>query len=318
MIASHSLIGASLYPGLSTQMLNCLGMCNYASGGNAQGYNISTHIIPYCTDLNSAMGTVIGQRADTELLYLNDNFTVAFQSTAPQAWIGLGGATTSSALWSLSCRIDLYLRPDGFYNSAPVSTMMSPINIPQNIQQTINIPVSDANNDIISCRWASGFAECGDACPPSSLPAGTILYPNCTMEITGTVLNAYYAITIMVRTLADEDAENNIVQEIVPITIPLHVVSASTCTLAPEIIGAPAALSCTSVQVGVIFTTTLIAKNNCPVTGSITEISTLSLSGISKSALTNSNSSIYYRTITWQPTLAQIGPQLLCAIAVDR
>ncbi|CAF1577021.1 unnamed protein product, partial [Didymodactylos carnosus] len=200
MITSHSLIdvsSSSYYTPLLTQTLSCTGTCNYGSGGNAQGYNKSTPVIPYCTDTNPVVGTNIGQRSDTELLYVNDDFTVAFTSTSPVSWISLVGLP-SYPTWSLSCNIDLNLRPDGYYNTAPVANMMSPLNIQNNVKKTITIPASDANTgDTLKCRWATGSTECGEACPPTSLPAGTVLYPNCTIQITGTVNNGYYALAVM-------------------------------------------------------------------------------------------------------------------------
>ncbi|CAF0842936.1 unnamed protein product [Didymodactylos carnosus] len=198
MITNHSNINYGTYSTIPTDTLTCISPCNTGSSGNARGYT-STHIIPQCTDTNPIMGTTISQRTDTKLLYVNDNFTVAYQSASPYAWLPLAGSTTASAQWSIASNIDLYLRPDGYYNSAPLATMMSPLNIPKNIQQIINIPVSDANDDDLRCRWASGSTECGDACPSASLiPANTVLYSNCTLMITGTLADAYYAIPVVV------------------------------------------------------------------------------------------------------------------------
>lgn len=57
-------------------------------------------------------------------------------------------------------------------NSAPVATVMSPINIPYNKTISITIPVGDADGDILRCRWSTksnGINECRDICPPNAL-----------------------------------------------------------------------------------------------------------------------------------------------------
>ncbi|CAF1215305.1 unnamed protein product, partial [Didymodactylos carnosus] len=267
MIVNEQAIDCTTYnsgyfSGLKTQTLNCIGTCSYVAGGNAQGYNKSTLIIPYCTDTNPIMGTNIGQRSDEELLYVNDDFNVAFQSTSPMSWIALA-LGPSNPVWSISCNIDLHLRPDGYYNTAPVATMMSPINIQKNVQETITIPVSDANDgDILKCRWASGTSECGDACPPSSLPTGTTL-TDCTITITGTVNNGYYAIAVMVEDYYNSSSTSPMSS--VPVQFLLKVVTPTTCATDPYTYGILPDLSCTPAQVSVPFNTTIYVKNNCPV-----------------------------------------------------
>ncbi|CAF1336500.1 unnamed protein product [Didymodactylos carnosus] len=280
MIVNHSLIDYNTYTSLPGQTLSCTGTCNFGTSGNARGYNNSTPIIPYCTDTNPKMGTVIGQRTDIETLYVNDDFTVAFTPTGSQAWIGLQGAS-ASAKWSISTEIDLHLRPDGYYNSAPMATMMSPINIPLNQLQVINIPVSDNNdNDILKCRIAVGSTECGDTCPPGSLPANAVVYPNCTITMTGTTNNYYYAVAIMVEDYYDNSSTTPM--SATPVQFLVHVVSASSCLTGPVVIGVPAELSCTPAQVGVPVVTQIVAINYCPSNTNITEISTLSIPGMGK------------------------------------
>ncbi|CAF2463360.1 unnamed protein product [Rotaria sp. Silwood2] len=64
---------------------------------------------------------------------------------------------------------------------------MSPIQIPVNQPTVITVPVADADGDPTRCRWSTssnGIDECGGVCPPSSLPSGAIIYPNCTIIIT--------------------------------------------------------------------------------------------------------------------------------------
>lgn len=103
-----------------------------------------------------------------------------------------------------------------------------------------------------------------------------------------------------------------------PVQFLVEVVNASTCTTPPEIIGTPAEQSCTPVAIGQTVTSQLIALNSCGPTVSISDISTLSFSGVVQSNITKLNSTIYYKSFTWTPTTAQAGYQVICALAFDR
>ena len=184
---SNSVPFSSNYQGINNK-LNCVLNCGTASGYNAPP------IWPYCTDVSSAQGTTVGQRSDTVSVPRNADFTVAFSSSA---WRDL--ATGTSSDWSLAALIKLTPRSDnGLYNTAPVATVMSPINIPQNQATIINVPIADADEDILRCRWASGQTECGDVCPPNSLPSNTLIFTNCTIIITGKVVGDWFAVTVQV------------------------------------------------------------------------------------------------------------------------
>ena len=180
------------YGGLAAEVLECIYNC--ATG--AIGYpNIS--VIPRCTDFSVAAGITTGQRLDTVYLDINDDFAAAFRDSS---WRPL--ATDANAGWAISTRIIVKPRIDtGYFNSAPVATVMSPINIPYNKSISITIPVADADGDTLRCRWANksnGINECRDVCPPNSLPPNTIIYPNCTIIINGQNLSDWYAVAVTV------------------------------------------------------------------------------------------------------------------------
>lgn len=190
-IASSQYVPA--YGSLSSQKLICVANC----GAGSTGYS-SINVIPRCTDISAPVGTTVGQRSDIVYLQAGDDFSVAYQASA---WRLL---TSSASLqpWSIATRINLAPRPDnGLYNNAPVATMMSPINIPLNQPTVINVPVADADGDLTRCRWSTssnGVDECGGVCPPGSLPSGTIIFPNCTIVITGQNVGNWFAVTLMV------------------------------------------------------------------------------------------------------------------------
>jgi hypothetical protein len=191
MIASNQFVPN--YAGtLSTLQLQCIFNC----GAGSVGYS-SINVIPYCTDFSAPVGTTVGQRSDIVYLESGDDFSVAFQSNA---WRPL--TTAPSASWSISSNINLQPRSDnGFYNNAPVATMMSPIEIPVNKPTAIQIPIGDADGDTLRCRWSTstnGVDECGGVCPPSSLPPNTTIYSNCTIIITGQNVGDWFGVALMV------------------------------------------------------------------------------------------------------------------------
>jgi len=151
---------------------------------------------PYCTDVSMLNGIAIGQRLDTVVIPAGSDFFVIY---AGSAWNTRVSGGTS---WSITSRINLVRRSDNnMFNNAPVATVMSPVNIQVNQTTVIPVSVSDADGDIVRCRWSNGSSnpdECGSVCPPSSLPANTVLLSDCIIEITGTIVGNMYAVTFMV------------------------------------------------------------------------------------------------------------------------
>ena len=180
---------------LASEKLECVTNC----GSGAVGYtNIS--VIPRCTDYSIPGTSIVGQRSDIVYLQSGSDFSASFMAGY---WRSL--ATVTSGNWAISTRIDVAPRPDnGLYNNAPVATMMSPINLPFNKTVAIHIPVADADGDTVRCRWANksnGVDECSDVCPPASLPPNTILFPNCTIIITGKNISDAYAVAVVVSSI---------------------------------------------------------------------------------------------------------------------
>ncbi len=50
----------------------------------------------------------------------------------------------------------------------------------------------------------------------------------------------------------------------------------------------------------------------------IVDIATLSFPGMVSSTIAEINSTEYYKNLTWTPTSAQLGYQVMCAMAFDR
>jgi hypothetical protein len=174
----------------NSKTVDCIQYCNQSGGYQPPG------VVSYCTDYSVGLGITVGQRSDTINITNGSYFLIAYQSSS---WRQLSlPSGTSNTDWSISCLINLKMRSNGSYNNPPVATIISPIYIPVHIQQSIFIPTIDADNDPVRCRFANGTNECGQVCPPASLPSGTMILSNCTLIITGANVNDWYAVAIEV------------------------------------------------------------------------------------------------------------------------
>jgi hypothetical protein len=135
------------------------------------------------------------------------------------AWRALNDPAISSLQWSIVCFVDLRMRPDGFINTPPVASVVSPQYVVVNRTTQIPILVSDANTgDDVRCRWSTDTLgtlastssyvypaatdECSGICYPASMPSGTTL-SNCTLSFEGLVPNTWYGAAIQVSSDAN-------------------------------------------------------------------------------------------------------------------
>jgi hypothetical protein len=101
-----------------------------------------------------------------------------------------------------------------------------------------------------------------------------------------------------------------------PVQFIVKVIAPSSCSILPEAI--LVGQSCIIVTVNETFTSSLLGINYCGANVSIIDIATVSFSGMVQSSITKLTSLIYYKTLTWTPTIEQLGYQVMCAIALDR
>ena len=106
----------------------------------------------------------------------------------------------------------------------------------------------------------------------------------------------------------------------VPIQFLIYVYAAPNCTLKPLLIGSVDDGDCQGVQVGVSFTMTLTAINQCGSDRTMVDIATISFPIVIKSTLVQdtTNTSLWSMQLTWQPTALQVGSQVFCAVASDK
>jgi hypothetical protein len=138
-------------PGRSTQNsnLSCVVDCTTDGGYSAHPVNILTD----CISASASVGFLTSQRSVNTTLISEAYFYLAFVGSA---WVALNYPTQSGLEWSIVTFIDLRMRPDGFINTPPVSSVTSPQYVIVNRTTQIQISVSDVNaGDDVRCRWAT-------------------------------------------------------------------------------------------------------------------------------------------------------------------
>ncbi|CAF3515760.1 unnamed protein product [Adineta steineri] len=328
-------------------MPNATSTLNCTTSSNTCGGYTPISINEYCTDFSILTDSSSGQISTIENITAGAQFCVAFSGGS---WIGLqstncgwggrkkryynsgrtssgstrttvstttvAGCYSTTADWSIGCCIDLTVRPDGFINTPPVATIISPITIPINTITNITIPVIDADDDYLSCRWAQKTAaldECGDVCQMA--PGSTLDNDDCvlTYNSTGKTVGQYYAVTLMVEDYYDSSTPTPFSS--VPVQFLIHIVSATACPLQPTI--SSNLSDCSPIQVGVQFTFTLTIVQGCPGT-TLQDVYTMPPLYMYKGSITQVGStSVWTVTETWVPDELQLGSQVYCAVATD-
>ncbi|CAF3567506.1 unnamed protein product [Rotaria sp. Silwood1] len=126
--------------------LTCIADCSTDGGYSNKPVNILTD----CTSFSSSLGILTSQQSVNITLNASAHFYVAYQGSA---WLALNNPPKSGLYWSILSFIDLRMRPDGFINTPPVASVVSPQYAIVNKTLQIQIPVSDSNQgDDIRCR----------------------------------------------------------------------------------------------------------------------------------------------------------------------
>lgn len=296
--------------------------------------NVST-LVP-CTDYNTVLGMSYGHSSTSvSLIVRSSSLVLGYIGTG--AWLSL--QLSSGGVWKMIIYMNLSPRSDNqLINSSPTSDI-PPVNyVPagSSYSTLIDIPISDADGDIIECRFAKSsntyagvsVDECGMACENLALPSSAQLISvnnTCTLNVTLPSIG-YYAVAIQ---LEDFMENSTIPLSSVPVQFLLNAYDASnptsTCTLAPIVTSIPPNLpsqgDTVTVQVTVLYVAMVIARTGCvnDTDTIITNFVTSSPPGMLK---TNSPFSLvspsYAINLTWTPTIDQLGQTYtFCAIAID-
>jgi len=134
--------------GSANTNLTCITDCSTDGNYHLNPVNILTD----CQTVSSSMGLMTSQRSVNINLTAGAHFYLAYEGSA---WVALNDPAQSGLEWSIVCSIDLRMRPDGFINTPPVASVVSPQYAIVNQTTQITIPVSDANaGDDVRCRWS--------------------------------------------------------------------------------------------------------------------------------------------------------------------
>ena len=264
-------------------------------------YNIISNVSFMCTDFSIEEDWSFGER---RINYRFDQFY--FFGERPDITIAFTGYNWIGPLhsdWSILTSFSMTRRNDtGRINSTPRAITSPVIRLQENCNYKIRIPVTDPDNDIVRCRWAVGFAECGEIC--DGFPEAYLETKSCSIVYTANQSVGYRAVAIMI--------EDFLPGSTVPMSsvglqfLVLLLNSTEPCSDAPEFIPpTPEDDSCVVIPPGGTFHTMLVAvsgnENN-----TITEIQTVSPAGMEKSELFyNEDSNVFYVNITWTPTTEQ-------------
>ncbi|CAF1553289.1 unnamed protein product, partial [Rotaria sordida] len=118
--------------------LTCVVDCS-TDGGY---FNTSINILTDCTSASSSLQMMTSERSKNITLSADAHFYLANRGNA---WAPLNDPAETGLEWSIVTYIDLRKRPDGFINTPPVASIVSPQYVIVNRTLQIDIPVSDAN-----------------------------------------------------------------------------------------------------------------------------------------------------------------------------
>ena len=137
-------------PGRSTQNTNLTCMSDCSTDGD---YSLKPiDILTDCQTSFLSLRLMTSERTVSVDLKANAHFYLAYVGSA---WAPINYPAVSGLQWSLVTYIDLRLRPDGFINTPPVASVVSPQYAIVNRTTQIAIPVSDVNSgDDVRCRWS--------------------------------------------------------------------------------------------------------------------------------------------------------------------
>ncbi|XP_053388610.1 uncharacterized protein LOC128551720 isoform X2 [Mercenaria mercenaria] len=218
--------------------------------------------------------------------------------------------------WQLRVKGDLAARNDtGTINSSPSAEITPIVRLQYGCHHTIKIPVSDPDQDIVKCRWASSYQnECGDVC--NGFPNAYLNNTACTLTYDASYSTGWYAVAIQVEDYANVNASQPLSS--IPVQFLVQVYQSSdSCSVKPEIIDpSPIDGACIVVPVNETFESTITAQIRGS-NRSIAEIKTTSPLGMVKSPLMQINSTTWQVNVTWAPTAINDTSNVFCYTATD-
>ena len=263
-----------------------------------------------CTDFSETENWSFGGRQ------LSHTFSRTSSTTLTIGFSGTAWILPFDGRWQVPTTFSLARRNDtGRINSTPRAITAPVIRLQYRCNHTLPIAVSDPDGDIVRCRWAVGFDECGEICggfPGSLLDEETCIFTYEANDGTG-----YKAAAIVI-----EDFEPGSSEPLSSVALQFLIfvfTSTESCSHQPQIIP-PTILggSCVAIPSQATFTTQIVA-NSGGQSVSVTEFQTVSPMGFRKSEIEQlSDTDHYLVNVTWTPKLDQENQtHLLCYSAIN-
>ena len=279
--------------------------CQFGCGGRISPMNY------FCTDFSVVEDWSFGENRLTHTFQALPSITIGFTGSA---WIA-----PFSGPWNISTTFSTLIRNDtGTINSSPQAITAPVIRLQQRCNMTFQIPVSDPDGDTIRCRLAQG-SECKRIC--NGFPAAVLDEASCSLSYNPTLLpdplpTQIQAVAVMIEDFlpgSTTPLSSVALQFLVLITNPDQ-----PCTAGPEFV--PPTLpqgTCVAIPPGETFTTAIFATSGS-VGVNISEIQTVSPSGLSSSAVFFVYGTTSGINIRWTPTIQQQKEtHTFCYIAIN-
>ncbi len=218
--------------------MTCLQNC---TSSNFPGIGLSTDMTSTDCDSNALIQSWAGEEYNTLTLPLTTSITMGYMLNAWFSTLYIGGGGD----WSVVCRMNLALRPDGYINTSPVTNTLPVVFVPVNTQTVHVVQMSDNDGtDILQCRWSNSDAatnynrndECGGVC--SGLPNTTVLFSsNCTLVFTLPIADLYYACALQIEDYFNSSSTSPMSSVPIQFLFYGYNTSGSACATRPSVIG---------------------------------------------------------------------------------
>ncbi|XP_072036772.1 uncharacterized protein [Amphiura filiformis] len=249
-----------------------------------------------------------------------DEFEIKYDNCC---WIPLESPLTGGAKgWKMLTRIDVTPRPDGRINRSPVSASLPTEKFYRGCQYELRIPASDPDNDAVRCRYAQGAGECSTEFPGAcgAATAGlTINAKGCILHFDTShpdVTPGKHAVNVIIEDfLKPFNKKTSQALSKVSLLFLLDVDEESDTCAKPDIIDPPL---CKTVRPGNTLELVIVAEPG-DATKPIKTITTQTPSGMTESGMTDDPTDPNRKTVTltWTPTVADIGEHPVCYSALD-
>ncbi|CAF1199626.1 unnamed protein product [Rotaria sordida] len=267
-----------------------------------------------CTGYNIGEQYAMGEGRFTLNIPENSNFIAAFSN---MAWFDL--VTGTSLTWSVAVQIQTYKRVDtGWYNNAPIVTMLPIYRLRNLISYSIKINVADNDFDPYICLWSAGSTQCGGL--SNSVPGGIVDNYECYLNFTPNTVG-YYAAALTVEdfVILPINISSTSYLSQVPIQFVFHVYeSPDPCVTGPIYIGDLVPDICIYLSVGEIRTTRVRFKVQCT-NATVESIISANPSGLITSSVQQDSFDpmIFAFLANFTSNSEQVGQNLFCFSAVD-